>query len=84
MKGNAHLQEEIIAKEFKKNHLLQKQLAKFNQTSYNLSFNERNSSLYLFKKDQVLFKGEVITNIGWGHIKIFFSSTTEPKELIFT
>jgi hypothetical protein len=35
-------------------------------------------------KGQVLFKGEIIAKMGWGHIKIFFSRTTEPEELIFT
>jgi hypothetical protein len=37
-------------------------------------------------KGQVLFKGEIITKMGWGHhghLKIF-SQTTEPQELIFT
>jgi hypothetical protein len=29
-------------------------------------------------------KGEIITKLGWGHLKIFFSRTTEPEELIFT
>jgi hypothetical protein len=32
-------------------------------------------------KGQVLFKGEIITKMGWGHLKILFSRTTEP---IFT
>jgi hypothetical protein len=30
------------------------------------------------------FKGEIITKTGWCHLKIFFSRTTEPEELIFT
>jgi hypothetical protein len=30
------------------------------------------------KKGQILFKGEIITKMGWGHIKIF-SRTTEPE-----
>jgi hypothetical protein len=30
----------------------------------------------LFKiKGQVLFKGEIIAKMGWGHLKIFFSRT---------
>jgi hypothetical protein len=29
-------------------------------------------------KGQVLFKGEIITKMGWGHLKIFFSRTTGP------
>jgi hypothetical protein len=29
-------------------------------------------------KGQVLFKGEIITKMGWGHLKIF-SRTTEPE-----
>jgi hypothetical protein len=33
-------------------------------------------------KGQVLFKGEIITKVGWGHLKIFFSQTTEAEELI--
>jgi hypothetical protein len=36
---------------------------------------------------QVLFKGEIITKMqkmGWGHLRIFFSQTINPKELIFT
>jgi hypothetical protein len=32
---------------------------------------------------QVPFKGEIITKMGWGHLKIF-SRTTQPEELIFT
>jgi hypothetical protein len=35
-------------------------------------------------KGQVLFRGEIITKMGWGHLKIFFSRTNEPEELIFT
>jgi hypothetical protein len=34
-------------------------------------------------KGWVLFKGEIITKMGWGHLKIF-SQTTKPEELIFT
>jgi hypothetical protein len=26
---------------------------------------------------QVLFKREIITKMGWGHLKIFFSRTTD-------
>jgi hypothetical protein len=38
----------------------------------------------LFKiKGQVLFKGEIIAKMEWGHLKIF-SRTTELEELIFT
>jgi hypothetical protein len=34
---------------------------------------------------QVLFKGEIIAKMGWGHLKVFLiSRTTEPEELIFT
>jgi hypothetical protein len=33
---------------------------------------------------QVIFKGEIIAKMGWGHLKIFFSQTTESEELIFT
>jgi hypothetical protein len=29
-------------------------------------------------------KGEVITKMVWGYLKIFFSITTEPEELIFS
>jgi hypothetical protein len=32
-------------------------------------------------KDQAFFKGEIITKMGCGHLKI--SRTTEPEELIF-
>jgi hypothetical protein len=35
-------------------------------------------------KGQVLFNGEIITKMRWCHLKIFFSRTTEPEELIFT
>jgi hypothetical protein len=38
-------------------------------------------------KGHVLFKGEIIkknAKMGWGHLKILFSRTTEPEELIFT
>jgi hypothetical protein len=34
-------------------------------------------------KGQVLFKGEIITKILWGHLKIF-SSSTWPEKLRFT
>jgi hypothetical protein len=34
-------------------------------------------------KGQVLFKGEIITKVGWGHLKIF-STTTELEELILS
>jgi hypothetical protein len=34
-------------------------------------------------KDQVMFKGEIIAKMGWGHLKIFFR-TTEPEKVIFT
>jgi hypothetical protein len=30
-------------------------------------------------KGQVLFKGEIITKMGCGHLKIFFSRTTYPE-----
>jgi hypothetical protein len=30
-------------------------------------------------KGQVLFKGEIIAKMEWGHLKIFFSRTTEPE-----
>jgi hypothetical protein len=33
---------------------------------------------------QFLFKGEIIAKMGWGHLKLFFSQTPEPEELIFT
>jgi hypothetical protein len=29
-------------------------------------------------KGQVLFRGEIIVKMGWGHFKIFFSKTTGP------
>jgi hypothetical protein len=35
-------------------------------------------------KGQVLFKGEIITKMGWGHLKIFFSRIAGPKKLKFT
>jgi tartrate dehydratase beta subunit/fumarate hydratase class I family protein len=35
-------------------------------------------------KDQVLFKGEIITKMEWGHSKIIFSRTTGPEKLRFT
>jgi hypothetical protein len=28
---------------------------------------------------QVLFKGEIIAKMGWGHLKIFFSRITESE-----
>jgi hypothetical protein len=30
-------------------------------------------------KGQVLFKGEIISKMGWGHLKIFFFRTAEPE-----
>jgi hypothetical protein len=36
-------------------------------------------------KDQILCKGKIITKMQkWDGLKIFFSRTTEPEELIFT
>jgi hypothetical protein len=35
-------------------------------------------------KGQVPIKGDIIAKMGWGHVKIFVSRTTEPEELIFT
>jgi hypothetical protein len=36
------------------------------------------------KNVQVFFKGEIITKMGLGHLKIFFSRTSEPEKLICT
>jgi hypothetical protein len=58
-------------------NLLQNQQANFNQTWYKSSLGNGNSELFT-SKGQVLFKGEIITEIGWGHLKIF-SRTTEPE-----
>jgi hypothetical protein len=41
------------------------------------------ASFFKIIKGQVLFKGEIITKMGWGHLLIF-SRTTEPEGLIFT
>jgi hypothetical protein len=30
-------------------------------------------------KGQALFKGEMISKMGWVHLKIFFSGTSEPE-----
>jgi hypothetical protein len=35
-------------------------------------------------KGQVLFKWEIITKMGWCHLKNFFSRTAEPEEPRFT
>jgi hypothetical protein len=53
-------------------NLLQNQRAKFNQTWYKLSLG---IIWFLQIKGQVLIKGEIITKIGWGHLKIFFRTT---------
>jgi hypothetical protein len=34
-------------------------------------------------KDQVLFEGEIIAKMGWGHLKFLFSKTTGPEKLRF-
>jgi hypothetical protein len=47
-----------------KTNLLQNQQASFNQTWYKSSLGKGISKLYNLIKDQLLFKGEVITNFG--------------------
>jgi hypothetical protein len=32
----------------------------------------------------ISMKGEIMTKMGWVHLKIFFSITTQPEKLIFT
>jgi hypothetical protein len=54
-----------------KNLLLQNQQANFNPSWYQSSLGEWDSELFKYIKDQFLFKGEIITKMGWGHIKIF-------------
>jgi hypothetical protein len=34
-------------------------------------------------KGQILFKGEIITKLGWGYSKIFFSRNTKTEKLRF-
>jgi hypothetical protein len=35
-------------------------------------------------KGRVLFKGEIIAKMGWGHLKFLFLRTTKPEKLNFT
>jgi hypothetical protein len=35
-------------------------------------------------RGQILFKGEIIAKIEYGHLKIFFSRTTRQEKLKFT
>jgi hypothetical protein len=39
---------------------------------------DEGKSIFFQIKDQILFKGERITKMGWGHLKIVFSRTTGP------
>jgi hypothetical protein len=70
---------------YKRNLPLQNQLANFNQTWYTLSLGHGNSKLFKLRTGP-LQRGDNYKNakIGWGHLKIFFSRTTAPEELIFT
>jgi hypothetical protein len=68
---------------YRKKNLLLNQQANFNQTWYKSSLGKGNSKLYKLRA-RSFSKREIITKMGWGHLKIFFSQTTEPEELIFT
>ena len=61
------------------NLLLQNQPANFNQTWYKLSFGHGNSKLFKLRAGS-LQRGDNHKNgqMGWGHLKIFFSKTTGP------
>jgi hypothetical protein len=68
-----------------KNLLFQNQQSNFNQTWYKLFLGKGNSKL--FKLGVGLHqRGDYYKNakMGWGHLKTFFSRTTELEELIFT
>jgi hypothetical protein len=70
---------------FLKNLLLQKQQANFNKTWYKSSLGKGNSKLYK-SRARSFQRGDNHKNakMRWGHLKIFFSRTTEPEKLIFT
>jgi hypothetical protein len=83
IEGGALLRGEKIAKRTNiLKNILQNKIAYFNQTWYKPSLVE--SKLSLFKKGQVLLEGEIVTKIGWGLLKIFFSRTNETEKLKFT
>jgi hypothetical protein len=54
------------------------QQANYNQTWHKSSLGKGKFNSKLFKiKGQIVFKGEIITKMGWVHLKIF--RTTEPQ-----
>jgi hypothetical protein len=66
-------------------NILQKHLAKFNQTWYKLSLGKENS-ICSSKGPDPFQRGDNHKNVKmeWGYLKIFLSKSMKPEELIFT